>query len=279
MKNFIENKIELLKEYFSKKEEVLLAFVFGSQSKGTPTLESDFDIAVYFKSDEYFELETNKEYPQEHQIWQDLEKILQKEVDFVVLNRAKPSLVFSILNSGLPLVIKDRKLYLKLLIKTHYEAIDFWQFTQEFYKISKRSKSLSEEDKAILLQHLRFLELEFADLENFKNLTYQDYLENRSKRREIERLIENLVMSAIDISKIILASEKREIPQTYKETIFNFVIRFMDEEKAQKFSQFSELRNIIAYEYLDIKWEKIKKFISEALELYPIFIEKEKQMV
>lgn len=64
-----------------------------------------------------------------------MEKIVKAEVDFLVLNRARPSLVFSVLNSGIPLKIKDRKLYLKLLIKTHYEAIDYWRFTKEFFEI------------------------------------------------------------------------------------------------------------------------------------------------
>ncbi len=275
-----QKKIEQLKEYFESKDSVILAYVFGSKSKGTQRSFSDWDIAAYFRPYQYYELESNREYPEEHSIWRDLEKILESnKIDFLVLNRARPSLVFSILNSAIPLVVKDRKLYMKLLIKTHYEAVDWWKFTKEFYEIAERAKSISEEDKSILRSHIRFLENEFVDIKKFERLSRQEYTENNDKRRNVERWVENLVMSAIDISKIILASGKKEIPQTYRETLFRFAIEFLDEDSAQKFSQFTELRNILAHEYLDIKWKKIIKFIKEASRLYPAFIEKTKEFI
>ncbi|MBS3817992.1 DUF86 domain-containing protein [bacterium] len=273
-----QGKMERLKDYFEKKDSVLLAYVFGSQSKGISRDFSDWDIGVYFQPYQYGELETKRSYPEEHSIWADLEKLLgSNEVDFVVLNRAKPDLVFSVLNSGTPLVVKDRKLYMKLLIKTHYEAVDWWQFTEEFYEISKKVESISQENKSILRVHIRFLENELEDMEKFNNLSRREYLNNRDQRRNVERWVENLVMSSIDISKIILASEKKEIPQTYRETLFRYTLKFMDEESAKKFSRFAELRNILTHEYLDIKWEKISTFIQETSTLFPLFIKKTKE--
>ncbi|MEW6609271.1 MAG: hypothetical protein AB1414_17815, partial [bacterium] len=61
-------------------------------------------------------------------------------------------LIYSVLTSGIPLIIKDRELYLDLLCKTSYEAIDFWQFVDEFWQISQKSKSLLPEEKARLIQ-------------------------------------------------------------------------------------------------------------------------------
>jgi len=278
--NIREEKIEQLKKYFEGKDSVLLAYVFGSKSRGISRSFSDWDIAVYFKPYQYCELETRREYPEEHKIWGDLERMLKtNEVDFLVLNRARPSLVFTVLNSGTPLVVKNRMLYMKLLIKTHYEATDWWNFTKEFYDIAERTKSISEEDKSILRVHTRFLENEYVDLQKFENLTKQEYIQDNDKRRNVERWVENLVMSAIDISKIILASEKKEIPQTYRETLFRFVVRFLDKDSAQRFSHFAELRNILSHEYLDIKWEKIVEFIKNASTLYPPFIEKAKEFI
>jgi len=102
---------------------------------------SDWDVGVYFKPKEYLELEQEGDYPNENKIWSDLVDTLKADVDFLVLNRARPSLVFSVLNSGFPLVIKDRKLYLRLLCKTSYEAIDFWNFVYDFWKIREGAKS------------------------------------------------------------------------------------------------------------------------------------------
>ena len=134
-------KIKLLKGYFEKEPEVLMAFVFGSQAKSLARDSSDWDIGVYFEPNEYLELEKEGGYPNENKIWSDLVDVLQTEVDLLVLNRARPSLVFSILNSGLPLVIKDRRLYLRLLSKTSYEAIDFWDFVYDFWRIREGAKS------------------------------------------------------------------------------------------------------------------------------------------
>lgn len=272
-------KLEKLKKYFEREENVLLAFLFGSRAKNYAKRKSDWDIGIYFKSDKYIEIDSDKEYPDEKRIWRDMEEILKAEVDLVVMNRAKPSLVFSILNKGVPIVIKDRKLFLRLLIRTHYEAADYFIFTKEFYKIRERAKSLSEEDKAVLREHLVFLENEFSDLPKFKSLKKEEYFEERDKRRNVEKWVENLVMCAIDISKIILAGEKKEIPETYRKTLYTFVKRFMDENSARRFSEFAWLRNIISHEYMDMKWKEISDFIKDAERLFPLFIENVKKLI
>lgn len=275
-----KEKIENLKEFLKAERSVLLGFVFGSRANGRARTFSDWDVAIYFKPYKYAELDSMADYPDEHRVWGEIERILEtSEVDFIVLNRAKPSLVFTVLNSGLPLVLKDKKLFLELLIKSHYEAVDYWNFTREFSMIAKKASSISEEGMAILRRHISFLESEFQDLGELKNLSMEEYLQDRNKRRNVERWVENLVMSAIDISKIVLASEKREIPQTYRDSLLLFCIRFMGEDTASRFSQFAEMRNILAHEYLDMRWERIKNFIKDASSLYPIFIENVRKIV
>lgn len=275
----MQDKIKLLKNYFKKSDDVVMAFVFGSHVQKRARYGSDWDIAVYFKPKEYLELETRIDYPDEGEISFDLQKILKSEVDFLVLNRARPPLVFSILNSGIPLSIKDRRLYLELLSRTHYDAVDFWNFIFDFWKIRERSKSLSSEDKAILIEHLIFLENEFKDIEKFKKMRWEEYSENRDKRRNLERWVENVVMASLDIAKIILSSEKREVPQTYKDTLRRFGDLYFNPSFAQRFSEFADLRNIVVHKYLDIRWEKINKFVKKAGKLYPKFIEKIKTLV
>ena len=249
-----------------------MAFLFGSQASGRERKASDWDIAVYFTPVSPGELETEHEYLSENEISSGVERIVRAEVDFLVLNRARPSLVFSILNSGTSLVIKDRTLYTKLLLKTYYEALDFWDFVSDFWRIRQRARSLSPEDKAVFVEHVVFLENEFEDIETFKVLTWKEYLEERDKRRNIERWIENLVMAALDIAKIILASERKDVPETYQSTLKTFWTLYIDSRHATQFSKFADLRNIVVHEYLDIRWKRIQKFIHEAQELYPEFI-------
>ena len=271
--------IKQLKDYFSKHDDVLMAFVFGSRAAHRERAASDWDIGVYFKTDNWLELESTSEYPGENKIHADLERILGTEVDMLTLNRARPSLVFTVLNSGLPLSIKDQRLYLELLSRSHYEAVDYWNFVREFWEIRQKAASLTPEAKALMVEHLTFLENEFSDLTEFQGMTWKEYREDRSKRRSIERWIENLVMSAMDIAKIVLASEKKDVPQTYREALREFGLAYFNEAFASRFCEFAELRNIVAHEYLDMRWAKIKNFIENAAELYPVFIKGVKNLL
>ncbi len=273
-------KIEALREYFQGKDNVLLAFLFGSRAKKQERQISDWDIAVYFTPKEYLEIETEIEYPDELKIWSDLITILgTDDVDFLVLNRARPVLVYNVLRTGKPLIIKDRELYLDLLCKVSYEAMDWWDFVEDYWKIREKSKSLLPEEKTKIKERLVFLEEQFEDIERFKNLDWVIYRDDRNERRNVERWIENLVMSALDIAKIILAANGEEIPQSYKDTLKVFIGKYIDFSVAEKFSEFALLRNILVHEYLDIKWKRIKNFIEQAEMLYPILIKKIKQIL
>ena len=158
MKVLNNREIKLLKKYFEQEPSVLLAFLFGSQVQGFHHAGSDWDIGVYFKPSEgRLEWEEAKFYSEEAKIWREIEKIVKKEVDLVVINRVPVSLVFSILNRGFPLVIKDRTIFLDLLLQTSSEAIDFREFVFDFWRIKKRAKSLSNEDKFRLLKIVDFL--------------------------------------------------------------------------------------------------------------------------
>ena len=45
-----ERVVKTLQEYFRDRDDVVLAYLFGSQAKGTASpVRSDYDFAVYFK--------------------------------------------------------------------------------------------------------------------------------------------------------------------------------------------------------------------------------------
>jgi len=86
---------KILQEYFNKQENVILALIFGTNAKGMAGEESDMDIAIYLKDEK-----------EEDRIWLDLSKIITKEVDLVLLNKAPFSLVSNIFKTGIPLLFK-----------------------------------------------------------------------------------------------------------------------------------------------------------------------------
>lgn len=266
-----KNKLIIqLNKYFSEQKNIAFAFLFGSIVKGTFTDDSDIDIAVYYYPVENnFNLEDDVCFESEDEIWNDLEKITGCGVDFIVLNRSSSSIAASVYLDGYPLVIKDQFLYWKHFSITTDLAEEYRVFTEEFIEIKKRSMSLSPIDRTRLLQISDFIESELSDYSHFENINKQRYLEDSMIRRNVERWIENLVNASIDIAKIIIASRKQSIPQTYREMLLRLgSIQFIDDESAEKLASFSRLRNLLAHEYLDLRYPQIKKFIIDALPVY-----------
>jgi len=139
---------------------------------------------------------------------------------------------------------------------------------------------LERETKIRLIKHITFLEDELRDYENFKSLSKNEYNKERDKRRNVERWIENIINSSIDIAKIILASEKILLPDTYRESIamLSLVPNF-DKETIEYLIEWVRLRNIISHEYLDIRWNSINRFIHQAVPIYKTFLEITKQYI
>lgn len=136
---------------------------------------------------------------------------------------------------------------------------------KEYAQIYWRSHSLSEEDKHILNKRLIFLDSKLSDSDKFKPLTRLKYEQDRMKQRQAERWIENLMNAAIDISKIILASQKRPIPSTHMEILKGIdTIAGFPEGAGEQLAKWTELRNILAHEYLDVRWKRIDDFIKRS---------------
>lgn len=268
--NNLNQNIKLLRDYFYHCENVSMAFVFGSYAQGREIVESDFDVAVYFRPEEKkVEWEESKYYPEESRIWLEIEKIVKRNVDLVVLNRAAAVLFFEILRSGKIIIVKDRRIYLDLLCRISFEAIDFMELVDDYWKIEQRSFSLNNIDKQRLIKYIDFLNRELKERDYFSGLDWQTYQSDGHKRRDVERWVENIVNCSIDIAKVILASEKIKIPDTYKDMLKSLtLLPKFKEDIADQLAEFAKLRNILAHEYLDIKFDQIKKFIQEDKALY-----------
>ncbi len=143
--------------------------------------------------------------------------------------------------------------------------------------IIRNGRNLRKENKARLIKHISFLEKELEDWGSFKTLSWEEYNKDRGKRRNVERWIENIVNSSVDITKIILVSENVPLPETYKEIVASLpLIPGFDKETTEPLSEWVKLRNIISHEYLDARWNSIKRFIEETEPVYRNFVEKVK---
>ena len=130
--------LESLKNYFEGRDDIAFAFLFGSAARGRVRREGDVDIAVYFKPEKEVEWEAfNKTYEGENRTALDLERLLKKEVDLVVLNRARAVIADEIIRKGKPLIINERGIFLDFLciVSDEAEYVRDWLVTSYKEKI------------------------------------------------------------------------------------------------------------------------------------------------
>jgi predicted nucleotidyltransferase len=127
--------IDKLRKYFDQRKDVAFAFLYGSQAKGNTNKLSDVDIGVYFYPLERHPIEFEKEvsYDGENEIWGDLQRLLRKEVELLVLNRVSASVAASAIR-GIPLSIRDWGLYLDFMEVVTDVAEDFTELIIDDYK-------------------------------------------------------------------------------------------------------------------------------------------------
>jgi predicted nucleotidyltransferase len=127
--------IGALKKYFRERDDIAFAFLFGSSVKGRVRREGDIDIAVYFWPESDMEWENvTKRYEGENRIALDLEKLLKKEVDLIILNRAKAILADEAIRKGEPIVVKDKGLFLEFLCLISDEAEHMREWIETSYR-------------------------------------------------------------------------------------------------------------------------------------------------
>ncbi len=277
----MRKEIRLLQEYFSKEPRVIAAFLFGSRAKKISGKISDWDIAIYFRPEgSSIEWEEERIYPEEERIWDNLIDLLKTDdVDLIILNRVPANIAAQAITQGIPLVIRDRSILTDFMLVVKRQAEDYREFVNRYYEISQRASSLSAEDKERLKKIINFLEEEIALYNYFASFSFKDY-NDIHKRHEVERWVENLINASIDIGEIILAGEKKKIPDYYRDIFVQLELlgEFKDVE-LEKFGQWVRLRNILAHEYLDIKWKRLESFIRESEGNFREFIKSVKQFL
>lgn len=113
--------INRIRPYLEKRHEILMGFLFGSYTHGYQCKESDIDIALYLKdTDEKTEIE----------IQNDVERLLKKHRN----SNSSTTLSWNILRKGIPIIIKDRRLFLDFLLNVSTETEDFIEFNLDTWR-------------------------------------------------------------------------------------------------------------------------------------------------
>ena len=241
---------------------LVFGFLFGSAVAGRLRLDSDVDVAVYEASQGRLEVEAQRELDREADIQLALERATQRNVDLLLLNRAPAAVCAAALLSGRPVLCRDRAFCTRYLLAVTSVASDFLETEREYRAIRDRSRSLSAIDGSRLERILDFISSELEDRDRFRDVTLDRYQGDRDLRRNLDRWVEMLINGAIDIGKMVLASERREVPYTYGQILAELeaVERFSD--LAGRLRPLAALRNVLAHEYLELRFGRVARFVE-----------------
>lgn len=122
-----------LQNYFRSHPKAAMAFLFGSQAWERSGPDSDVDLGVYFQPG----------YTREdvYRMWNQLEDLLKKQVDLLVLNETTPSLAWAALK-GKRLLVRDFNFYLRYMLDISREAEDFQQFLLDWWRWRMKIKGV-----------------------------------------------------------------------------------------------------------------------------------------
>lgn len=123
----IENEV---RDFFDKHSGGLVAaYLFGSHSRGTQTVDSDVDVGVLLDN------EPPTGFAGLHlDLQADLAMALGHDVDLIVLNRAPPDLIHRVLRDGKLIVDLDPSCRIRFEVRARSQYLDLLPALREYRK-------------------------------------------------------------------------------------------------------------------------------------------------
>ena len=262
----VEEIIATIRGVMEAVPHISFTYLFGSSVSGRLRNDSDIDVAIFADAGGAIEIESGRIVKGEVDIQIAIERATGRNVDLLVMNRAPATVCASALLTGRAVTIRDTALFTRFFLAVTSVAIDFLQTEREFREIRSRSRSISEIDRSRLLRVLDFIEEEVVDRDQFLEVELERYRGDRNVRRNFDRWVETLINAAIDVGKVVLASEHRSVPQTYGQILSELEALPAFSPLNGRLRSLAALRNVMAHEYLDLRWKPIRTFVRSDVE-------------
>lgn len=131
----IETKLREFLSRNAEREGIAAAYLFGSVARGTAGPRSDVDVGVLYDEDPPLTLEGLG-----LRLEGDLETLLGKPVQLVVLNHAPVDLAIRVLRDGKLLVDRDRSRRVRFEVKTRFDFWDLEPYLRLYRKVGEVSR-------------------------------------------------------------------------------------------------------------------------------------------
>lgn len=234
------------REALEEDENVLLAYLFGSYARDANQPISDIDIAVLLKDNR---LEKQAE------VLCRIAKafhVAEDKIDIVDLSRADAHLKYNILREGVKLVDRGFEGELINEIVERYPEIreSLNMALKEWLKVDPKI------DQAIVSRRLDEVLNNAAIIrERYAHKSVEWILSDSERTLALERAMERIIESMVDICRHIVSAKSLGLIETQAEYPLRLAQhQLMPEGLAQKVSELSRIRNILAHRYLEIDY-------------------------
>jgi len=121
-------------------------------------------------------------------------------------------------------------------------------------------------DRELILRKLSEIEEHLQELEEFKDISIENYEKDWKIQRIVERTLQILIEICIDIANHIISDEKWRVPSSYSETFkILYENRVIDSALFKNLEKMAKFRNIIVHNYDKISPEVMVNILRKEL--------------
>ena len=121
-------------------------------------------------------------------------------------------------------------------------------------------------DKPLILRKLSDLDEYLGQMGEYASITVEAYANDWKVQRIVERTLQMMIETCLDISGHIISDEKWRVPETYAD-IFRILVEndLLDESRLDVFVKMARFRNIVVHDYERIDPEIVVSILRKNL--------------
>ena len=127
-------------------------------------------------------------------------------------------------------------------------------------------------DKHLILRKLSTLDEYLKQIDEYSDISLKDYAADWKVQRIVERTLQMMIETCLDVSGHIISDEKLRVPETYADMfrilVENGVLKGLQLEALEKMAKF---RNIIVHDYEKIDAEIVLGILQKNLNDFETF--------
>ncbi len=127
-------------------------------------------------------------------------------------------------------------------------------------------------DETLILRKLSELEEYTSQIQDFRSISVKDYKSDWKSQRIIERTLQMMIETCVDIAGHIISDKKFRIPESYADA---FQVLFdngiVDADICRTMAQIAKFRNVIVHHYDRVDAEIVLGILRKRLEDFDIY--------